>query len=64
MQKTTVYYFNRYDIKTDNTVRSKRPATREAIAACDGVAIEDTAQEVEVSRLDGNGFLITEGQKP
>lgn len=63
MQKVTVYYFNSFDIKTGETVRSKRPATRETIAACNGVVIEETAQEVEVSRLDGNGFLAKENQE-
>ena len=63
MQKIMVYYFNCYDIKADKTVRSKHPATRETIAACNGVVIEDTAQEVEVSRLDGNGFLASDDQK-
>jgi len=60
MQRVTVYYFNSYDIKTDKTVRSKRPATRKTIAECKGVVIEETAQEVEASRLDGNSFLASD----
>lgn len=57
MSKATVYYFERYDIQTDQMIRSKRPATRETIARCNCVAIEGTAQEVDVSRLDNDGFL-------
>lgn len=55
MARTTVYYFNKWS--GENNVRSNRPATREAIIQCRGVLLEDTAQEVEMSQLDGNGFL-------
>lgn len=58
MQKVTVYYFTCYDIKTDQTLSSRRPATLETIAACKGEVLKDTAQEVDISSLDGNGFFI------
>lgn len=57
MQKVTVYYFTLYYIRTDQNITSQRPATREAIARCNGVVIEETAQEVEASRLDSDGFV-------
>ena len=55
--KVTVYYFKLFDIKTLENVRSKRPATRGTIAKLKGEVLENTAQEVDASRLDGNGFL-------
>ena len=57
MQNVTVYYFTCYNIRTDEKVRSQRPATREAIARCNGVVIEETAQEVAATCLDGDGFV-------
>jgi len=57
MQKVKVYYFTTYNIMTDETKRMPRPATLEAISAARGTAIEETVQEVDISRLDGNGFL-------
>lgn len=58
MQKVTVYYFTCYDIRSDEILRSKRPATLEAITRCKGEVLKDTAQEVDASSLDDNGFLI------
>jgi hypothetical protein len=57
MKKVTVFYFECYDTGSHEMVRSKRPATRAAIARCKGVAIEETANEVEESWLDGDGFI-------
>jgi hypothetical protein len=57
MKKVTVFYFECYDTRSDEMVRSKRPATRAAIARCKGVAIEEIAKEVDESWLDGNGFI-------
>ena len=56
MKSVTVYFFEKYDIKTDQSVRSKRPATLEAITRVDGQAIMATALEIEETELDGNGF--------
>lgn len=53
-----VYYFTKYDITKDENIRSKRPATREVIERIGGTVLEDTAQEVDLSQLDGDGFLI------
>ncbi|GAO35756.1 hypothetical protein SCT_1147 [Sulfuricella sp. T08] len=61
MQKVNkVYYFTTYNIMTDETKRMPRPATLKAIAAAHGTAINETVQEVDVSRLDGYGYLIAD----
>jgi phosphopantetheinyl transferase (holo-ACP synthase) len=51
-----VYRFTIYDIKNDESVLSRRWATREAIAWAHGHAIEKTEIEVDASVLDGNGM--------
>jgi hypothetical protein len=56
MPRVTVYYFTKYDIIVGEMVRSQRPATLETIIVCEGKLLEDTAQHVDVSELDGNGF--------
>lgn len=53
-----VLFFTKYDIDTDRKLRSPRKATREAITRAQGQPLEDTAEEVALSRLDGNGFLV------
>jgi hypothetical protein len=53
-----VYYFEKYDIVKGENIRSKRPATREIIEKIGGTVLEDTAQAVDISQLDKNGFLI------
>jgi hypothetical protein len=58
MSDTIVYYFEKFDIGQGQNIRSKRPATRETIERIGGTMLEDTAQEVDISQLDGNGFLI------
>jgi len=58
MEKITVYYFTKYDIETDQNVRSKRPATLEAIERVNGIAIKETAKDVDASQLDMDGFLV------
>ncbi len=60
MQKVTVYYFKIYDINTTEILRQPRPATRDAIVSLGCTPIEETAQEVDDSQLDGNGFLRSE----
>ncbi len=56
MPRVTVYYFTRYDITVGEMVRSQRPATLETIVLCEGTLLEETAQHVDVSELDDNGF--------
>jgi hypothetical protein len=57
MATVKVYYFRQFSIQTGKTERSLRPATREAITGIRGASIlEETAQEVDESELDGNGF--------
>ena len=53
----TVYYFSMYDIRTDEEIRSKRPATRETIFRICGSILEGTAHEVDPRELDERGFL-------
>lgn len=57
MGRINVYYFTGYDIMSDTTLRSKRPATLEAINRSRGQALMDTAQEVDEAALDDDGFL-------
>ena len=52
----TVYYFEKYQILTDEIVRSKRPATLEAISRSRGQALMSTALEIDEAELDRNGF--------
>ena len=63
----TIYRFRKYDVTTDeNKVRPLR-ATREAIENLKGEIIEESAEEIDSSLLDGNGFLrdamIEDGKK-
>ncbi len=56
MPRVTMYYFMQYDRTAGETVRAQRPATLETIVVCEGTLLEETAQQVDVSELDGNGF--------
>jgi hypothetical protein len=51
MSKVPVYQFTHYDITRDQTRKSRRWATREAIVATRGTVLEDTATEVDDSVL-------------
>lgn len=55
MQKITVYYFTKYNIKTDQEVPSKRMATLEFINRIKGTPLMDTAKEINMTDLDDNG---------
>ena len=64
MASVLVYNFTQYNIVTDETVHSARPATLEAIANIDNaIVLEETAQEVDTCRLDGDGFYHAEGAR-
>ena len=56
MKKVTVYFFKGWDDTERKNVRSKRPATLDAIAGVHGQAIMDTALEIDEDELDDNGF--------
>jgi len=56
MKKVPVYFFQKYDIISNQKVRSKRPATLEAIDKVKGEPIMETALEVDETELDGDGF--------
>jgi hypothetical protein len=60
MQQVAVYYFKIYDINTTEILCQPQPATRDAIVSLGCTPIEETAQEVDSSQLDGNGFLRSE----
>ena len=62
MAKVTVYSFKRYGISNDEYPQMPRKATLEAIKACEGAPIEDTAEEVDEAWLDGDGLLGREGK--
>lgn len=52
-----VYNFTWYDINSDQIVKSPRKATLDAIAIAKGTPMQETAEEVDFTALDGNGFL-------
>jgi hypothetical protein len=61
MEKVTVYDFEAFDIVEGEMVRSQRPATLEAIARIQKAnLLEETAQEVDASQVDGNGFYTSQ----
>lgn len=49
MAKTTVYQFIKYDMASDNIVKSRRWGTREGIEWLQGTVLEGTATEVDES---------------
>jgi hypothetical protein len=49
MAKVTVYQFTKYDVASDQVVKSRRWATRKAIEWIDATILEDTAIEVDES---------------
>lgn len=51
MNKITIYQFTMYDISTDAEVKSRRWATREAITHANGTILEETATEVEETKV-------------
>lgn len=55
--KIKVYYFTRYDIATDRNDRMPRAGTLEAIAHAQGAPSVDTEHLVDISELDGDGFV-------
>jgi hypothetical protein len=57
MAHTTVYRYRWWDTSNDsNDIRPVR-GTREAIERISGEIIEESAEEVDTSLLDGNGFI-------
>jgi hypothetical protein len=49
LSNTTVYRFQIYDIDTDETRKSRRWATAEAIKRVNGEALKDTAIDIDAS---------------
>jgi hypothetical protein len=57
MGTVVVYHFEMKHAKAREATRSKRPGTREAIEALGFTPLMETAQVVERTYLDGDGFL-------
>jgi hypothetical protein len=49
MAKVTVYQFTKYDIASDQSVKSRRLGAREAIREIGATILENTAMEVDES---------------
>jgi len=65
MEKVTVYAFTAYDIGSDTDDPRPVKATREKIKTLAGaVIIEASAQEVDASLLDGQGYYRAPRQTP
>jgi hypothetical protein len=60
MPQVEVYYFTGWDQMHGDNLISKRPATLDAIKARGGTALPETMRLVDISELDGNGFLKVE----
>jgi hypothetical protein len=60
MQKVKVYRFKKFNTTTWKEEISPRLATREAIAIFEGVLIEESVQEVDVSLLDEEQCISVE----
>ena len=60
MGTVVVYHFEMTSAKTAENSRSKRPATREAIEAMGFIPLMETAEVVDHTQLDGNGFVRPE----
>jgi hypothetical protein len=58
MADVEVYYFMAWDPDKGQNVRSKRPATMDAIKRRKGEPILDTRSVVDSQQVDGNGFLL------
>ena len=59
MAETAVYQFTWWDRRADKEIVSSRFATLEAIARCDGKAIEASLLLVNSRQVDRNGFYFT-----
>ena len=60
MGTVVVYHFDMKPANAHETIRSKRPGTREAIEAMGFTPLMETAQVVERTHLDTSGFLRIE----
>jgi FKBP-type peptidyl-prolyl cis-trans isomerase FkpA len=60
MAKITVYLYEIFDPHSNSFIRSRRPATRRAIDAAGGLALEETAQEVDIDRVNDDGVVVRE----
>ncbi|MDQ3185350.1 MAG: hypothetical protein M3Q16_02590 [Pseudomonadota bacterium] len=60
MAKITVMYYDSYSSEENDAVRSKGPATLNAIEYLKATPILETAQQVDDAWLDENGLLKDE----
>jgi len=57
MSTVVVYHFEMKPARASQSIRSRRPGTREAIEAMGFTPIMESAQVVERGQLDGSGFV-------
>ena len=57
MEKITVYRYYTFIFGREISARGPRSATLQAIERLDGVALRDTAREVDPALIDEEGFL-------
>lgn len=63
MDKVTVYQFGKYDLATDKVILSKRMATKEAAAHHGFTILENTAQEIDASKVGNEVEGMTDKRK-
>jgi len=56
MKAVSVFYFEKYDIVSDQMVRSRRPATLEAIRRVECLPIVDSEEILDAEDLDELGI--------
>jgi hypothetical protein len=66
MAEVKVYLFEAYDIAEDRKLRSRRPATLEAIARIgpNFYPVMETEEVIDDSLLDSDGFVKRPGPSP
>jgi hypothetical protein len=57
MARVALFFFTMYDINADKIVRSRRPATLDAIRKFGGTPIMETEQHLDSSKVDDDGLL-------
>ncbi len=57
MSRVALFFFTMYDINADKIVRSRRPATLDAIEKFGGTPIMETEQRLDSSKVDEDGLL-------
>ena len=63
MNPETVYSFTVWNHQADRQQLAPRKATRQAIRQIGGKVLEETEEQIDPERLDGNGFLMPIDEK-